>query len=600
MDVLNLLLPFLAVWAYLRVYEPALKPNRLFWLLVSAFCLGLFAYTWLYWWFALLVLIIYEAYAVLELLFSRRRNQPEAVSLGYRLSNLFFLCLFTALWVGLLCGRQPFLSFYAQLRQVLVLNKPVAAAVWPNVFTTIAEFRQLSFSQIAQLIGGLRLLVVSWLCLAGLFLYNQRLKGARREAVLLFTVWFLAMLFACRQGIRFVLFLLLPLGIALGWAAEELYRYLRLRRKKALSLLVLALVFALGLNTLGNGWQAARNIYPLMHDSWYKLLLALRQDSAKEAVINAWWDFGDWLKTVAQRRVIFDGQSQHLPQAYWMARVLFSQGEEEAMAILRMLNNAGNQAFELLDGYYADSFKAITFLNKLLSLPLAEARQALKALPAELARREEEILFQQPVEAYFIVDYSLLAKAGPISYLANWDFNRLYLLVKPGQAREQLASEGLSAGQIESLTKESSLMGPADIEDWVSQKVHFYSRLLKGSVREELVLFGGGLFYYPRQDTVYLYSCPEDKFKKPRSLFIFSGDAYREINYADSELDFSVLIFKDDADNYCALMLDRGLAKSLLVRLYFLEGRGLRHFRSFAAERLAASDKYIRAFKIAW
>jgi len=60
----------------------------------------------------------------------------------------------------------------------------------------------------------------------------------------------------------------------------------------------------------------------------------------------------------------------------------------------------------------------------------------------------------------------------------------------------------------------------------------------------------------------------------------------------------SVLVTKTGQDHYQMLILSRELANSLFVRLYFLNGLGLRNFKPF----IEAGDagNYIRAFEIIW
>jgi len=49
-----------------------------------------------------------------------------------------------------------------------------------------------------------------------------------------------------------------------------------------------------------------------------------------------------------------------------MARAMLTDSEQEAVAILRMLNNSNNEAFELLDSYVHDPIKSVAVLKKLL------------------------------------------------------------------------------------------------------------------------------------------------------------------------------------------------------------------------------------------
>ena len=63
--------------------------------------------------------------------------------------------------------------------------------------------------------------------------------------------------------------------------------------------------------------------------------------------MNSWWDFGHHFKFISDRAVTFDGGTQNSPQAHWIGRVLQTDNEEEAIAILRMLDCGANSAFKL-------------------------------------------------------------------------------------------------------------------------------------------------------------------------------------------------------------------------------------------------------------
>jgi asparagine N-glycosylation enzyme membrane subunit Stt3 len=81
---------------------------------------------------------------------------------------------------------------------------------------------------------------------------------------------------------------------------------------------------------------------------------------------------------VAKRRVIFDGQTQHIPQAYWMAKVFLTDSEKKAIAILRMLDNGANQAFELINREISDPFQAVKLLEKALETDKKSAKELLR------------------------------------------------------------------------------------------------------------------------------------------------------------------------------------------------------------------------------
>ena len=67
--------------------------------------------------------------------------------------------------------------------------------------------------------------------------------------------------------------------------------------------------------------------------------------------------------------------------------------------------------------------------------------------------------------------------------------------------------------------------------------------------------------------------------------------------YTNANVPFSIFIMKRK-EGYKCVLLDRSLANSLLVRLYFFNGAGLRYFIPFIdAEE---HNEYIKVFNIAW
>lgn len=606
-DVLALLFPLLVIWPYLAAFEPGRFRRRFGLVVLSALCTGLFSFTWIYWWFIFLILIVYELYSLLNMTcvywqYKERDGQLLRI-------HLVFLFVFTSLSLAFLLlfsGTLPLKLLYMQLRQALVLNEPLVGSVWPNVYLTVAELKKTDFLYLARSAGGVFVFLASLGCLLALFLRtarNPKYSRFERELIVVLAFWFLSMFFACFKGARFAVFLSLPLGISLGWGVKEAYAYLKSRDKRWAWVFALLVTAGLSFSFLNNSAHAARALFPLMNDHWYRALNKIKETTPKEAVINSWWDFGDWFSAVARRKVIFDGQSQNKPQAYWMAYALMSENEAEAVRILRMLNNSGNQAFELINGGIKDPFKSVLLLKKVIALDKKAARETLaRYLPVGQVEKVMGFFSARPAKAYFLVDYTMQDKANAVSFIGNWDFVRAYVAQnrrKLSRARmiDQLKGLDLDAQKAERLYEESSLIPAQDLERWVSAQARFYGRAVKGEERSGSVLFNNGMVYKPKGHSVYLYSPAEGTYRIPKSLFYLKQDKLEEVALPGANLDFSVLIIKSK-EGYEAVLLDRALARSMLVRLYFLNGRGLKYFKSFLEER--DGDNYIRVFEILW
>jgi dolichyl-diphosphooligosaccharide--protein glycosyltransferase len=605
MDVLNLLMPLLICWTYILAYSASSFRPRLLWLCLSAFWLGIFSFTWVNWWFILLVILAYEIFSLLQIPFLFHRKKGDGlVIIRQRLFSLFLFLGFSLCWVLLFSGIEPLRAFYSQLQSALVLNKPLTmASAWPNVFSTVDELRELNIIQMAGYIAPLPLTICSFICMLALFLrtlHNPEYVGFERERITILFFWFIGMLFACFRGIRFTMFLLVPLGVSLGLAAEEAIRYFR-NKKRVISFAIIILIISFTLQFLKIADETARGIFPLMNGAWYKTLTGINQKAPKEAVVNSWWDFGDWFKAVSQRAVIFDGQSQDTPQAYWMANALISADEREAIGILRMLNNGGNKAFEIINQRLKNSFASVLLLKKIILCEPKEARETLsKFLPPQEIEEVMKLVFNKPVKAYFVVDYTMPQKIPAISFLGNWDFTKVYLsqnLKDKEKALDYLVSLGQDKQKLKKLYEEAELIPQEKLHNWVSHRVRFYGGLCKGQERDNAVLFDNGLVYHPKEKAVYLYASEKGSYKIPGSLFLFDGGKIEDTKYTNSDSDYSVLIFKTE-DVYRSVILDSELAKSVFVRLYFLDGGGLTHFKPLFEEKYG--DGYIRVFEIVW
>ena len=606
-DILQLAFPLLIVWAYLKAQEAESLKLRLLWLCFCAFWVGLFCFTWLNWWFIFLIIILYEIYylvnAASNYLQYKISDSPALEKHFFSLTVFIFFSLF---WIILFCGFQPLSALYSQIRGALTLNDSLlTSSIWPNVYSTVGELRKARVADIAGSIGGIVLIIASLISMLALFLYTLRKRkdAADHALILIFVFWLLSMFFACFKGVRFSMFLLIPLGVSLGWAFAEGYGYLQKRQMKLRLAMAILVMISFGVKFLMNADLSARRIFPLIDDSWYRVLTTIKETTPEDAIINSWWDFGDWFKVIAGRRVIFDGQSQNNPQAYWMARVLLAHDEKEAVRILRMLNNGGNRAFEIINAQLKDPYRSIFLLEKLILSDGQIAKESLlKLMPPAPAEEVLKLLNTLPAKAYFIVDYTMQDKITPISFLGNWDFAKIYIADNlnrktKAQIEDYLESLGIDGKLVQKLYQEASLISAGDSENWISRRLSFYNRLVGGRQKDNTVFFDNGLVYNLNDQRASLYSYRDYGYKIPFSLFSEEGGRLKEILYPDSNLDFSVLVLRDK-EGYHSILLDRDLAPSLFVRLYFLGGEGLKHFKLFTEDKIGNNS--IRVFEIIW
>jgi len=606
MDILSLIFPVLIVGSYLSAYHEASLRKQLLRMVVAAFWLGLFCATWVAWGFILFILAVYEVLVIANAVSERiQYKEPVAAFLKAHAALPAAFLASGVVWIVLFCGLQPLQTLYGLVREAMILNKPLTASVWPNVLSTVGELKTVDYAGIAKTQGGVFLFITGLASMLAIFLRIRHYQGVKRDAAILLVIWFMVMFFFSAHGVRFTIFLCVPLGIFLGWGLSEANSFLSLKKHKMITLPVLSLVtFAVVVTMALNAHRSANGTLPLMQDDWYRVLTDINKHTPEDAVINSWWDFGDWFKTVARRPVIFDGQSQNTPRAHWMARVLLTSSEKEAVGILRMLNNGGNKAFEIIDRHVHDQFLSIALVKRLLALDRPEAEVLLRQyLPAEAVDQVASIMYDRPSHAvYFVVDSSMTGKIGAISFLGNWDFGRLYLARsahKDGQEKmlRTLDLFGIDQQQAEAYVEELPLLSPQTFDRWVSRYLSVVAIVSQNRTDDDIVMFPNGYLYNPRQKTIHMFSPDQRRYRKPRSLVLVRDKTVTQIDYPDSDMDHSALLIENN-QGHKLVMLSPELASSMFVRLLFLNGAGLGHFRLFTE---SSSDRErIAVFEVVW
>jgi hypothetical protein len=603
MDILNIIFPLLVAWTYIVSTVNRSEKGRLFWIAFSAFWLGLFCFTWPFWWFIFMIIVMYEFsligyLAVLRLFFKKKNAEVTRV----HVRSLTIFTIASVFWILVFSGPAPLIELFNAVLRSITLTKPLMASIWPNVYFTVGELRRPSVLDLARSLGGVWIFSLSIASLVILLLrslFMSTCSSFKRTSMIIMAIWTASMIFATLRGVRFIMFLLIPLGTSLGWAIDDLYRYMK-EKKMLPGMLCALLIFALVCGvSIRSGYRAAGTLYPLMDDGWYKMLNLMKEKTPPDTIVNSWWDFGDWFKVVADRRVIFDGQSQDTPQAYWMAKALLSNNEEEAVAILRMLNNGGNRAYEIINQYVTDQLKAVLLLERLLvSDPEKAQAILLDFLPPQAARQVWEILFRTPPNAGFVVDYSMMPKIGAISYLGNWNFAKVYIAqnfnkLEQNQITDHLKNlGGRREDEIQTFYQEAFLLSNKMSDEWLSRTLRFYSDIIKGSERDGTVYYGNG----------FAFTAKEQMFQStngqiPQGLFMATPEGVVEASPPNPNVPYSVLMYKMK-DEYKAVLLDYQLGKSLFTRLYFLRGQGLRHFAPVI--EVDDGNNYILYFKIVW
>ena len=501
-DVWNVVFPLFIV-ASAAASTAAARPGRqAAYAVLAAGFVGLHAATWSGWTFTYVVvtigLVANALVRILRLAFVGPRRRPEQrKALVGGLLPLVVFYLAGALCAALAGSPGGFAAPLGAVTQTFFtfFNRPpragdAPATTWPDMFSTVAELvppdLQIISGRLGQpvyfLAGWLGLLVL-WLprtrwrfwhfgiMVGGSLLYYYLLNGPQLEpsvrmallslpvaigitlaatagrppadigSALLLATWFVAALHLSYGGLRFILLLVAPAGIACGvaigrlhlwlvWAATRITGGRRTPWAVVLFMLVAAAVFP----AVKHGVAAARAYLPQMNDAWWDTLTHIRDASPPDAIVNTWWDYGHWTKYLAERRVSADGASLGTHVPHWLARALLATNERETLGLLRMLD-CGSDATPEPEGRLGaygkllarglDGVSAHDVVLALASLdqPAAGALLAKRGLaPGDV----EDVLASthcNPPPSYLVLNTGLIQKRS-IRYLADWDFER--------------------------------------------------------------------------------------------------------------------------------------------------------------------------------
>jgi hypothetical protein len=261
------------------------------------------------------------------------------------------------------------------------------------------------------------------------------------DAGVIVVTWLLAALFLSYEAIRFVLLLAPPLGIACGVAAGRLHLVLDRqacarwpRHATPARALTAAAVLATAILPISSGYATAHAYLPALDRAFADTFEELRTTTPRDAIVNAWWDYGYWAKYLAERRVSADGGTLMTHVPHWLARAELATSEAEALGLLRMLN-CGSDALPYPEGaqgaygkllrHGLDGRAAYAAVVQLASLDRAAADRHLTALGLDAAARSDVLASThcQPPPSYLVLSTQQAAFDGWWQ-LARWDPGR--------------------------------------------------------------------------------------------------------------------------------------------------------------------------------
>ncbi len=286
--------------------------------------------------------------------------------------------------------------------------------------------------------------------LAYIFDRSPRPGAARRSAAVLLLAWCGAGAWWGVDAIRFLLLMAPPFGVAAAAAGGCLCAWMRgviaPARATPYRFVGAALFGGMALlliPPLRLAVSVAEADIPAMNDAWWQALENIRDHTPADALVNTWWDYGYWVKYVAERPVTADGASLQIRVHPWMARALLSGSERESAGLLRMLD-CGSDARPLPEGRrgaYAravaavgDEVMAYAVVADLAKLSKDEARSYLQRRGFTAAQQDAVLQSThcRPRPAYLVISDEQLQSPDILIRLGSWDMRDEWLAQSGG------------------------------------------------------------------------------------------------------------------------------------------------------------------------
>jgi len=590
---------------------------------------------------------------------------------------------------GTFSASAYFLTPVSAFAQGQVLDRAISDNYWPNVLTTVAELNKSSFAEAVGSMGGnifffgcmlgllllvlprnawnwkhysiatvgglislyllnstsfgrfgvIGLLGLSILVILLLYLFEE--ENADIPAALIVLAWFMATMYATYSGVRFILLMIPAYGIGFAVFAGRIYEWATgLLHKETgwhrylINTIAFLLIILLLIQPVRSGYDTARTFIPSIDDSWWDTLTKINKESAPNAIINSWWDFGHWFKYIADRRVTADGVTQNTHVPRWLGLALVTPDEHQSIGTLRMLT-CGSDIYPHEQGKYGAygrilAIKGDPLVAQQMVVDLTDMQNKDEATNKRNARTyliehgitgatDQDAILNvthcDPPQDFFITSGDMVGKAGVWAHFGLWNFTRAYIADKsrnsPATDRQSVIGDfetrfNLTKDEAESLYYDArSLSNEGDINafaapwpgyitgSWMSCQETNNGSAVTCPIGLRVGQQGGAVTAI--ESFVYNTSSPNASRlvfgvyqnsqrvggvanATPSEIVLAKADTMEKIGFANPTSPIAVLY---DVPNKRVLLTDPLLATSMFTQLFYLDGRYSKHFVKF-------------------
>jgi dolichyl-phosphooligosaccharide-protein glycotransferase len=577
--------------------------------------------------------------------------------------------------------------------------------LWPNVLTTVAELARPSTMQIVAQLGGSTIFIIAMMGIIlsllpvknwnkyeyGIFFGGLvfaylatttlpmdlainngidysitftalillpilagfvNLLFSKHEVNLVFAVFtsvlFVTTLFTTTQGVRFTLLVVPAIALALAIALGRVISYMKQSFSKRnwnldigyiAVILIAAFVF---LPVAQAGINTGHQRVPGISDAWYDSLTEIKETTTQDTILTSWWDFGHWFKTLADRRVTFDGTSQSTPMAHWVGKALMTSNEDESVGILRMLACGSYTGFDTLgtklyDKTLVSELSSKEFLetyNHMSNVVLIERQEALNyylnlGISESDALEILELTHCAAPPVIFITSNDMVGKSPVWGHFGLWNFEKAYVArVARRQGNVQAVVEDIASTLNTNSERAQTLyfdarqlVGERAVSNFISPRPSYLTQTPLTCVDEaNRVICQTNIGVGQSQGfTNVITGITIDKQNTSNSRLIVTvvESATNEVvtrtnvepagviisgnrtQMANPAIDLDVVIeYINGVPN--ALIASESLADSMFTRLYFWDGIGTERFEKFSEYQNSFAGHRVKNWKVVW
>ncbi|MFA6378325.1 MAG: STT3 domain-containing protein [Candidatus Omnitrophota bacterium] len=595
-DVYNIFFPLLILWlTFIGLENSKHHIKRILFSLLTALAMISYAYFWQGWVY-LFCLLFGGGILLLGLeffIFKEKRSASNIFS--------FFVTTFIIIFSGVALSfglNQTFFLFQEGWSVLGAFFHSSALSLWPDIYMSVGELNKTSWSNLFELAGSAWWFLVAML--GGICFILDHHSSASRKTIYKMTLVFLFAVTAFIMSLkaqRFVLLLVTPLGILAGYGFEKIFSEVDKSIKKfnpykkaytSIKIIIFGSIIAFfSVGPLLKTDDLASRIRPIFNETWERALVALKEKTPSESIINTWWPPGHFIKAIAERRVTFDGATINVPQAFWMARALYSPNEKRSLGILRMLNTSANKASEYLLSQGKKLSEAVDIIEEIVVLSKGKAKKfLLKTFTEEQADALLMLTHGEPPPSYLFFYNDMMETNIGIGFAARWNIKKM----------EQINENPDALKQVRKLAKADYITLLWDTQGGMLR----YSEILNQvDQKDQKIYFNNGLMVDLSDMNVQISS---EKFGAgiPKNLFYSSEAGFTKKEFVNASLPYSILLFKVNATRYSCILMDEVIAESVMARLYFLGPKDFTYIELFVDEHDLTGQTQLFAFKIDW